>query len=86
MIEVKKKEGESSEALLRRFSRKVQQSGLLLRAKKGQYYTRDKSRTLRRKDAVQRSKIRSKNEYLRKVGKLEDAPQRGRPGYSAKRK
>lgn len=78
MIVAKKKEGESSESLLRRFSRKVQSSGLLIRTKKGQYHVREKSRNLRREDAVKRSRIREKNEYLRKIGKLEDKPIRGR--------
>lgn len=74
MIEVKKKEGESSEGLLRRFSRRVQSSKLLIRVKKGQHHSKEKSKNLRREDAVRRSKIREKNEYLRKVGKLDDFP------------
>jgi len=77
VIVAKKREGESSESLLRRFSRKVQSSGLLIRTKKGQHFVREKSRNLRREDAVQRTLIRKKNDYLRKIGKLEDKPMRG---------
>jgi ribosomal protein S21 len=72
--------------MLRRFSRKVLQSGLIIRGKKAQYYQKDKSRALRRKAAVQRSRIRSKNDFLRKIGKLEDVPQHGRPSHVSRKK
>lgn len=74
MINVKRKDGESSEGLLRRFTRRVQSSKLLIRVKKGQHRFKDKSRNLRREDAVTRTKMRTKIDYLRKIGKLEDKP------------
>jgi hypothetical protein len=64
--------------MLRRFSRKIQQSSLIIRAKKGQHFTRTKSKKKLREDAIRRSHIREKNEYLRKIGKLEDREERGR--------
>jgi len=72
--------------MLRRFSRKVLQSGLIIRAKKAQHHQKDKSRALQRQAAVQRSRIRSKNDFLRKIGKLEDAPQHGRSSYASRKK
>ena len=42
MVEVKKKDGESFESMFRRFSRKIQQSGVLIRARKTRFYTREK--------------------------------------------
>ncbi|MCK4799530.1 30S ribosomal protein S21, partial [Candidatus Parcubacteria bacterium] len=52
MIEVKKKDNESIGSLLRRFSKKVQQSGLLLQARSSRFKDKNLSRTERRKTAL----------------------------------
>jgi ribosomal protein S21 len=70
MVEVKKKDGESFEGLLRRFNRKIQQSGVLVRARKIRFYEPGKSRNLLREDALRRNTNREKREELKKLGKL----------------
>lgn len=70
MVEVKKKDGESFEGLLRRFNRKIQQSGVLVRARKIRFYEPGKSRNLLREDALRRNVNREKREELKKLGKL----------------
>ncbi|MCK4591918.1 MAG: 30S ribosomal protein S21 [Candidatus Pacebacteria bacterium] len=72
MIEVKKKDNESIGSLLRRFSKKVQQSGLLLQARSSRFKDKNLSRTERRKSALRRKEITSEKEKLRKLGKLEE--------------
>ncbi len=72
MIEVKRKDNESIGSLLRRFSKKVQQSGLLLQARSSRFKEKTKSRTERRKSALMRNIIVAEKEKLRKLGKLED--------------
>jgi len=72
MIEVKKKDNESVGSLLRRFSRKVQQSGLLLQARSSRFQEKEKSRTERRKSALRRNQIVAQKERDRKLGKLEE--------------
>ena len=72
MIEVKRKERESTGSLLRRFSKKIQQSGLLLQARGSRFRDKVKSRTERRKNALRRNEIVAEKEYQRKIGKLED--------------
>ena len=72
VVEVRKKDGESPESLLRRFTKKVQASGVLIRAKRGRFYTRKKSKMHQREDAQRRTLIRDKKEFLRKIGKLEE--------------
>lgn len=55
MIQVTRKDSkESLENLLRRFSRKVQQSGSLMIAKQGQYFEKPISKVERRKKAIVR--------------------------------
>ncbi len=70
MVEVKKKEGESFESLLRRFNRKIQQSGVLVRARKIRFYEPPKSKRFVREDARRRAEIKEKREELKKTGKL----------------
>ncbi|MFZ6036399.1 MAG: 30S ribosomal protein S21 [Patescibacteria group bacterium] len=72
MVEVKKRDGESVESLLRRFTKRVQSSGVLLRAKKGRYYSPKKSKLQEKEAAARRLLIKDKKEYLRKIGKLEE--------------
>ena len=50
MVEVKKKDNESFDSLLRRFNRKIQQSGVLIRARRIRFFESPKavtSKTLR---------------------------------------
>ncbi len=68
MAEVKRKKGESFESLLRRFSRKVQDSGRILQAKKIRYHSRPKSKAAQRDAALRREQLRAKREYLIKSG------------------
>lgn len=70
MVEVKRKDGESFESLLRRFNRKIQQSGVLVRARRTQFYVPAKSRNLQRESAQRRAELAEEREQLRKMGKL----------------
>ncbi|MEK7637384.1 MAG: 30S ribosomal protein S21 [Patescibacteria group bacterium] len=72
MIEVKKRENESSESLVRRFTKRVQQSGVLIRAKKRRFYENPKNKRAVREDALRRQAIREQRELLRRQGKLEE--------------
>ena len=70
MVEVKKKDNESFESLMRRFNRKIQQSGVLIRARKIRFFAPVKSRNLQKVAARRRSKAREVREELKKLGKL----------------
>ena len=70
MVEVKRKENESFESLLRRFNRKIQQSGVLIRARRTRFFEPTRSRNLLREDAARRAVNREKREELKRQGKL----------------
>lgn len=72
MIQVKKKDRETSESLIRRFSRRVQQSGVLLSVRKGRFYAKPKSRRQIRESAQYRAKIRKEVDKLKKIGKFDE--------------
>jgi len=77
LVEVKKKEHESFDALLRRFNRKIQQSGVLVRARKTLVFEPEKSRNLQRTNAIRRSELREIREEQKRIGRPVK-PSRGR--------
>jgi len=71
MVEVRRREKESTGSLLRRFTRKVQQSRVLLEARSHVHRSRAKSKTKKKKDALRRIVKRKHYDHLRKLGKIE---------------
>lgn len=69
MVEVKKKDNESFDSLLRRFNRKIQQSGVLIRARRIRFFEQPKSRNLQKVAARRRAQIRQQKEELKKLAK-----------------
>jgi len=72
VLEVKRKDGESFESLIRRFTRKTIQSGKILQAKKIRFFTKEKSKKALRDTALRRKTITARFDYLKKIGKLDD--------------
>ncbi len=72
MIQVKKKEKETAESLIRRFSRRVQQSGVLKQVRRQRFHQEEKSRDKRRAEALYKVKIRKEISRLKKLGKFDD--------------
>jgi len=68
-LEVTKQERETSQNLIRRFSRKVQQSGILFRARKIRFRTKKKSGQMNKKAALRREKTKRGLEKLKKLGR-----------------
>jgi len=72
MIEVKKKPKETAESLIRRFSRRIQQSAVLVQARKNRFRRDEKSKTEKRQEALYKVKIRKEIDKLKKLGKFDD--------------
>lgn len=70
MLEVKKQPTESSQALVRRFVKGIQQSGILFGVRKRQFRQRPKGSLARKKAALRREEVKKEYERLRKLGKL----------------
>lgn len=68
-LEVKKKEKESSESLVRRFQKAVLASGILIRARKTQFKERRLSEEKKKRAALYREEKRKEYERLKKLGK-----------------
>ncbi len=79
MVDVKRKKGESFESLLRRFGKRVQESGRLIQAKKIRFYEPPPNKNADRGAALRRTYLSEKREYLLKSGKATEedfAPKR----------
>lgn len=72
MAEVRKKKGESFESMLRRFSRRIQESGRMLQARKIRFHETGKSKNAERAAALRRNELAEKREYLLKSGKMKE--------------
>lgn len=70
MGEIKRKKNESFEAYFRRVKKRWQQSGRTLQVKKIQFFSSEKSKTMKKRSALHRIDVAQKMEYLKKIGKL----------------
>ncbi len=71
-LEVKKQNRETSQSLVRRFSKRVQQSGLLLRARKIRFRERRKSEQMKKRAALRREELKKEYERLKKLGEISE--------------
>lgn len=76
--EVSKNENESPVNLIRRFSKRVQGTGLIQGTRKRRYYSRVKSANVRRQQTLKVLKRREEVKELIKLGKMPEKPVRGR--------
>ncbi len=68
-IEVKKRENETSNSMLYRFTKRVQHSGVIKEARKRQFTTRTANSTKRRAAALYRMERQSELQATKKRGK-----------------
>jgi len=72
LIQVEKKSGENSVSLMRRFSRKAKDSGLIRKVRSLRYAERQLSDFVLKKNALKRIKNREEREHLQKMGKIKE--------------
>jgi ribosomal protein S21 len=78
MVECRRKKGETFEAFVRRFNKKIMQSGVILQFKKVRFHTKKTNRNLRRQSALMRLEKKGQYEYLKKVGRIKEDERTGR--------
>ncbi len=72
LIQVAKKSGENSASLMRRFSRKAKDSGLIRKVRSLRYAERKLSEFVLKKNALKRIKNAEEREHLQKMGKIKE--------------
>ncbi|OGJ03550.1 hypothetical protein A3G06_01780 [Candidatus Nomurabacteria bacterium RIFCSPLOWO2_12_FULL_46_14] len=70
IIEVRKNPNENNQSVLRRFSRRMQESSIIQKVKGSRYSERKASKLKIKKSALKRIRRRVEIEKLRKLGKI----------------
>ena len=70
VIEVRKNPNENNASVLRRFSRRIQESGIIRKVKSARYNLRKESKLKVKKSALKKMSRRKEIEKLRKLGKM----------------
>jgi len=70
VIEIKKNPNENNASVLRRFSRRIQESSIIQKVKGSRYNERKESKLKIKKSAIRRITRRKEIEKLRKLGKI----------------
>jgi hypothetical protein len=70
-LEVKRKEKENAQSLVRRFTQRMQKSGILVKARKNRYRKDEKSVPMQKKEALRKIELKKQYEKLKKLGKTE---------------
>jgi ribosomal protein S21 len=69
-VTIEKTATENNASVMRRFTKRVQSAGIVKKVRGDRYYSRDKSRTMRRKSTLKRLVKWEKIQELAKLGKL----------------
>ena len=78
LIEIHKNPNENNASILRRFSRKVLESGIIRKVKADRYNVRKESKVKVKKSTLKKMGRRKEVERLRKLGKMVTKEKRGR--------
>ncbi|PJE69737.1 MAG: 30S ribosomal protein S21 [Candidatus Staskawiczbacteria bacterium CG10_big_fil_rev_8_21_14_0_10_38_10] len=70
-LRINRKERETSQNVIRRFTKAIRQSGILLEARKRQFQRKRKSRLARKLAALRKEKIKKEYARMKKLGKIE---------------
>ena len=70
-LRINKKERETSQNVIHRFTRAVRQSGILLEARKRQFQKRKKSPLAKKLAALRKEKVKKEYARMKKLGKIE---------------
>ena len=70
VIQVKKNPNENNSSILRRFSRRIQESGIIRKVKSARYNIRKESKLKVKKSALRRMARKKEIEGLKKLGKM----------------
>ena len=67
-LETKRRDRETSQSLMRRFSRSLKRSGILIRARKIRFRQRKKSKQMKKRAALRREEMKKEYERKKRMG------------------
>lgn len=75
-VEVEKHSNENTTNLVRRFTKRVRESGVLARVRRARYHQRKQSKLLKKKGTLKALAKKQHYEELIKLGKIQEQPTR----------
>lgn len=72
MVEISKRDKETTESLIKRFTRQVQNSGILPKARKGRFLFKDKSKRQKKEEAKYKEVVRTEVDKYKKKGLFDE--------------
>jgi len=76
VLEITKQERETNQSLIRRFTKRLRESRILVGAKKSVFHQREKSKQIQRRTTLRRLEKQREYQHAVKLGQKED-PSRG---------
>jgi len=76
-LEVKRKQRESTQGLIRRFSQRVRRSGILRQARKIRFQKKAKSDEAKKKAALRKEQLKREYQRSEKMGELKERKRKG---------
>ena len=71
-VQVEKNQNESSANVIRRFTKRMQNAGIVRKLRKARYYTRTKSRNVPKEARLRKLDRKEAYEHAHKLGKIQD--------------
>ena len=71
-LEIKKQNRETTQSLIRRFTKSIQESRILVRARKIRFKEKPKSEQMRKRAALRREELKKEYQKLEKLGKINE--------------
>ena len=68
----KKNDRETTENMIKRFTRRMQQSGVLMHVRRNRFDQPQKNKVARRQEALYKNKMRKEVDKLKKLGRFDD--------------
>ena len=68
----KKDDRETADSMIKRFTRRMQQSGVLMHVRKNRFDVAPKSKRARRQEALYKNKMRKEVDKLKKLGRFDE--------------
>lgn len=69
-LEIRRKQRENAQAMMRRFQKAVKQSGVLLEKRRRQFAKRTKSENMQKKSALRKIESKKKYDLIKKMRKV----------------
>lgn len=76
MVETKRKKGESFESFIRRFNKRLLQSGKLFEVRERRHIQPKINKAKQKIRALVGMELKKKREYLKKIGKFKEEPRK----------